>query len=1538
MRITDPIEKTNLSGRTKGALIRNGFRTINDILQLSEYELSQIDHLGPMAVCEIVEFIKDFGKDGSDPYKNYDKWISENQEKVKEYICGKDISIEDMDLTTRTYNILRMNNKYHLSDLLGLDPSTLKHGVLGRFGAEEIKGFLKDYLRENRPEIIAFVGADDAASKSFQLPDVAAETPAEPPVASAQSHEDMPQNSLPVQSKVETPQKEYVEEAKKQPHAEHRDIAPDTFEGWVELNKDVISDYVQKNDALINESDICPRTRNMLRNMIGMHRVFRLSEFLSFNFCTLKNGALREAGAQEVCNIVKKYVLDNFGEIAALAASTGKRLTPMPAEQPQTEPEERKQQEKVKRSKRVVISYAEPQEEPAPVSPVVKEDISVHQPEPEDAEADETIDAEIERDKQKIIAYLQENDVSYKELGLSKSVDYVLRRTWVRSVSRLFQHYLDGFKGIDGIGKVERREISEKLVQFVKSSKSLYESMYERKETPEQVSTSDPLTHSEEISVHNSTADNPEETVSATATEPETRAQADVTQPSEQPPVEVDAVGEYLRMNAFGIDELDLSLRPYNALRKAGIHTIADLYAMHPEAYLQLPGLGRGSQEEIKARLEAFLRSKQVNNTAGGIEETKPDAQKPAMVDAIGEYLRANAFSIDLLGLSTRPYNALRRARIHTIADLYAVRPEGYMQFPNLGKGSQEEIEKKLDAFLRSKQEHIAASNSGEILIEPDDTEAHNVEDALAEVDFEIDQHISEEIATMTVAELLSHKQYAEFVRRFYQTFDIPITTLNLSVRSFNAMMKYGYESFSKMLTLYPDGFSALRGLGNLSINEIKTIIETTVEKNREKIIGFCSSNKNAMYTDDYIRETVLAQFPQNAFVGLSFKELRKEFPEDIEDERVKAAVGKLLSEHVLEYVDYRVYRVYPSFYEVLDAVEAELEKDEHEIISRKFSGLTLEAIGEIFDVSRERIRQKLSKALRKVKTIHACKNGLKIFDEDYYAYLYSNYEISKECWFDFIGISQSTYTYLRECYKRGSQNLEDVLEDTSVDISLKFKIRDYLNRNKIIVDGVMMDATRAVLENFIISRYCKDDTPYEEFFELFNGVLQANDIPYNKDIYYTEEIIRSRYNRIAESRVCLWKQGRMLRYYDLDGSDFTELLDTINLDSFENTEVSTLKFIKKYPELMQKYDIRDQYELHNLLKKTVNEGAYHNIDFHRQPVITFGEFDREKAIEEILFAFAPISQEELAEYIHDEYGYDKATIIASYLVPFSKYYHNGMYSVDFKNIPDDRKALFADALTEDFYFTEDVKKLYAKMFPGADLEEVNAYSLKSMGFVVLSNYVVQHHATAVDFFKYVLTKDDVFSTRGELKRYNSITIYSQIFAELKRSYDILAFDKDEYINFRRLEKLGFTKEDIHSFCEEVCEAVEEETYFTMRSLRNAGFTFDLDALGFDDWFFSNILAVNEKFSYQRVYGEIVLYKTSSPAVFSINTFIRALLSEYESVDVDDFIDDCKYEYGIKIPDRHEVTGAVSGTSFYYDAIMGKIYRNKSLYYEEFDD
>ena len=61
-------------------------------------------------------------------------------------------------------------------------------------------------------------------------------------------------------------------------------------------------------------------------------------------------------------------------------------------------------------------------------------------------------------------------------------------------------------------------------------------------------------------------------------------------------------------------------------------------------------------------------------------------------------------------------------------------------------------------------------------------------------------------------------------------------------------------------------------------------------------------------------------------------------------------------------------------------------------------------------------------------------------------------------------------------------------------------------------------------------------------------------------------------------------------------------------------------------------------------------------------------------------------------------------------------------------------------------------------------------------------------------------------------------------------------------------------------------------------------------------------------------------------------------LSKYDSIEIDDFIADFLEEYGVEIPSRYEINRAIAGTEFYYDSIMDKVYRNKDIYYSEFDD
>ena len=165
----------------------------------------------------------------------------------------------------------------------------------------------------------------------------------------------------------------------------------------------------------------------------------------------------------------------------------------------------------------------------------------------------------------------------------------------------------------------------------------------------------------------------------------------------------------------------------------------------------------------------------------------------------------------------------------------------------------------------------------------------------------------------------------------------------------------------------------------------------------------------------------------------------------------------------------------------------------------------------------------------------------------------------------------------------------------------------------------------------------CRENTTFDDFCGIYNSFLEDYKVEYNEKLYMTDAVKPSRRNHLPNSRYLLWKQNETIRYYDVDGRDYSELLDELNLDSFEDVEISTYKLMTDHMDIMKRYDIRDQYELHNLLRKIVPEGSYHDFKCGRMPMILFGSFDRDAVIEEMVIENAPIEVEELANLIHEE-------------------------------------------------------------------------------------------------------------------------------------------------------------------------------------------------------------------------------------------------------------------------------------------------------------
>lgn len=884
------------------------------------------------------------------------------------------------------------------------------------------------------------------------------------------------------------------------------------------------------------------------------------------------------------------------------------------------------------------------------------------------------------------------------------------------------------------------------------------------------------------------------------------------------------------------------------------------------------------------------------------------------------EFAKANDLSFGQIGLSNRSNNCLHRGGYSSLSDILFETEESLSAIRNMGKTSIDEVMNVIRNYLLQYQERIVAYCNGDENALGMQVEAEKADPSM-----------------LGIFELIKMPEYRDTISEFVKINDRSIDALDLSVRSRNCLQKEGHEKLSDFVFETEDSLKSIRNLGANSLAEILLAIKNYLKKYESQIVAYCNGDTSSIFNQEALKEKVLDVFKSLAFSGLHYPEILEalKLPEDFDESIIKCIIGQLISECQLEYVDYRCYRTYSSF-ETFLLEDATLADRERSFVLRKMNGETLEEIAKSEDITRERVRQIIKKAVNKVHAQYLAKTGLELFDEDYYQHFYTTYEVDKSVCLEWFGISEKTYNYISMFNNRGTEDIEDALDDSDLDVGFKLKITNYLNRNKIYVDGNWVEKKRACIEEVVLEKYCRDEVSFDDFCEIYNRFLEDQGIPFDKKIYYTEEVIESRYNRLSEARCVLWKQFQMLRYYDIDGQDYTDLLENLNLDGYVDTEVSTLKMMEDNPELMRRYDIRDHYELHNLLRKIVTEGSYHDFKCGRMPVISFGQFDRDTAILELLINNAPISLEGLADVIHSEYGYDKNTIMMNYLTPFKAYYHQGIYSVDQKIMPASHTEILKSVLTEDFYFIDDLKRIYQNTVDDADLETINPYNLKTMGFVVLSRYVVQHYPSLDAYFTHILTEKDLIDITEYRKKYCYIQMWSAKLMRLKSAYDIIEFEPNQIVQFSRLEKAGVTKQMLKDFCDKVYQFVGDRTYFSAKSLRLSGFESELYNLGFSDWFYASVLCADERFSYNNMFKSLILYKGNEP--ISINSFVYDYVKRVGSVDTYELMDILENEYGCMLIDRNRFMRGIYGINLYYDPILQRLYLNEELYYKELDN
>jgi hypothetical protein len=895
---------------------------------------------------------------------------------------------------------------------------------------------------------------------------------------------------------------------------------------------------------------------------------------------------------------------------------------------------------------------------------------------------------------------------------------------------------------------------------------------------------------------------------------------------------------------------------------------------------------------------------------------------------------------IEKLDLSARAYNALRRAGINGVGDLLDFPKENFPSLKNMGVKTVTEITEVIEQI--------------EIIeIDPLNCNANQkAEDDL----------------------------FAWFIGRdglLYR--DFPIEDIELSRRSFNCLKGAGIDYISKLLDKTETDLFAIPSMGEKSVKEIIEAMNLLVlqpvssaqsshnddsvsRKNEfcrcivQEVVKTIDVHARQLYEDilplvEYyngrfvpvdsdvgidgqliselyglpllrcaIKETFLKQLESNPY-GLDKFYLVRSVPSFLQNEvLVDSLITELIQEGEILCIHAKMYkRKYPTALEYA----ASLPKQQHcTVLTGRLSGQTLDEIGKELNLSRERIRQIESKCIRKAPTL----------SEDLYALVFQKYDIAKEDFLLGFKESEITYNYLSIAYKKGGYPIDDLATDSDFPDYFKKGAERIIYKNHVVLGSERVLCSRSELSEYILRTAGVEGLTFGEFSQFYQMLLEDLNLQDNPKFSVMD---RGYSNKLAASNHVLWKYGQKLRYYNIDSYDYTDLLNGLNLSDYKNVEFSTRKFFQEYPELMSDYDIQDEYELHNLLKKICTSDDYPQIHFKRMPNIEFGIADRDAQVMDLLLALAPITNTDFAAAYEHEYGVLSQTVLANYMKNFDQYFYSGVYKIDAPMLSDIMAAKMKQLLYREFYLLSDIREFYVNEFPQADPKLMNPYTLKALGFRVYANYAIKdQYPSATEYFRAILTTEDIVDAQSFPKEVlNTIAYMSEVY-KLKAAYEIIEYAPLKYVHFRRLNCAGVEKESILDYCHKAYHAVDSQ-YFTVYSLQQKGFTHALDDLGFEEWFYASLLSEDkEHFSYRRM-GKNKLFRRGSENV-SLIDFLEWILYSSESLylDVYELTEKLSSDYNINLQ-WYKIVETIKGSAMYYDTITQKVYADYDVYFEE---
>ncbi len=653
---------------------------------------------------------------------------------------------------------------------------------------------------------------------------------------------------------------------------------------------------------------------------------------------------------------------------------------------------------------------------------------------------------------------------------------------------------------------------------------------------------------------------------------------------------------------------------------------------------------------------------------------------------------------------------------------------------------------------------------------------------------------------------------------------------------------------------------------------------------------------------------------------GIAMGDLRDTMPPGMPDEVFRSYLDELVEQRWVHiWRDILVEIRYPTLEEYVNSIEDQRRRI---ILQERLQGLTMEQLAAKHGMTQQRVSDILRKMV--VRFPHLL--------ESRYLYIVNHYEISREDFTDAFQEDSSVFQFLEMVRDRSETRrpLEQILNDEAIPLPLRSLAKTIVLRHYILIDGILVERRRTALSEYLVKRYCRKPISIDNFFVLYEDKMV--ELGLEDDVSLRLDPL-TYLNRLSTCNYTLWNKNRRFRYYPLADMDFTRLLDELALETMGDLEFSALKLVRDHPDLMADYDIHDEFELHNLLKK-IWPPERGNVRFTRMPTILVGNPDRDRQVMDLMREHAPILRLDLARLYEEVYGAKAATVNSNYFRCLDPYLDRDIYRMDLPDLPPEMHHRMKEVLTADFYRMEDVERIFRQEFPGESRERINSFALHHLGYQTCSNYVISsRYSGAVEYFRKIFSENNFVNLAGEYHDLAGISAFNCELLVQKSHRRVVECSPRVYVTARYLERLEITPKDMEDYCIAVRNYVPIGTYFTVDSLRAAGFDHPLHHRGnFGNWFFASILAEDKEHISSRRLGRNRVF-TPGARNFSMQGFYRYVLLQNGGVmELRSFTDTIRRDYGCNTKEQ-AVLGIIQASDLYYDSLLGEIWPSYPIYY-----